>query len=284
MTMKKTTYLFVFLWCIGLLWTACTPKPIDIEIEEAESLPVIWSQALPETGVIVYFAKSFTALSYQEGDTASTSDLLQQMLVTDGRVVLLHNGQVDTLTALSSGVFSSVNTAIVPGDYYTLVAQDFGTGKRVESTAMAYEAVTIDSLNYQRLDSNKLKVTTHFNDPVGSNYYAIHFYARYTNPLTTDDPLAADNVVVTKLITDLEFQDSNVSFEVELEELDSDTLYVSLNNISPTYFDYLGQRLRGGNIYNQLVQEPINYVTNIEGGYGLFTLHLPSVRLLVLPD
>ncbi|MEN9640002.1 MAG: hypothetical protein RLZZ262_1871 [Bacteroidota bacterium] len=90
--------------------------------------------------------------------------------------------------------------------------------------------------------------------------------------------------MVTKLVTDLEFESNEALFSVELTELDSDTLYVSLNNISPVYFDYLGQRLRGGTIYNQLVQEPINYVTNVNGGYGMFTLHLPSLEMIIMEE
>ena len=73
-------------------------------------------------------------------------------------------------------------------------------------------------------------------------------------------------------------------FDSQLKELDGATLFGSRNNISPVYFDYLGQRQRGGTIYNQLVQEPINYVTNVEGGYGMFTLHLPSLQMIVMED
>ncbi len=270
--------LFVLILCAQ----ACVPTPIPIDLEEAESLPVVWSQALPGNGAIVYLAKSFTALSYQEGDSTDTENLLAQMLVSNGIITITHLNEVDTLLELSNGVYASLSLPIVPGDQYELNALDPSTGKRVSAITKAYEVVEIDSVSYERIDSTQTNVRVYFTDPVGSNFYAVHFYSRYNNPLEIDDPLAANNVVETKLVTDWEFQDSHAEFNVELQELDGDTLYVSLNNISPLYFDYLGQRQRGGNIYNQLVQEPINYVSNIESGYGMFTLHLPSVRMIIM--
>lgn len=271
------------MWVISLC-TGCVPEPIPIELEEAESLPVVWSQSLPGTGAIVYLAKSFTALSYQEGDTTATDDLLAQMLISDGIVTISHGGETDTLFEVSSGVYATLSLPIVPGDNYTLRATDPATGKTVTSTTKAYDVVSIDSVGYTRIDSATARVRVYFNDPVGDNFYAVHFYSRYNNPLEVDDPLSADNTVVTKLVTDLEFESNEALFSVELTELDSDTLYVSLNNISPVYFDYLGQRLRGGTIYNQLVQEPINYVTNVNGGYGMFTLHLPSLEMIIMEE
>jgi len=275
--------------CIAALWAiclcaGCVPEPLPIELDEAESLPVVWSQALPGNGAIVYLAKSFTALSYQEGDSTATDELLAQMLVSNGIITISHAGETDTLVEITSGVYAALSMAIVPGDVYQLTATDPLLGKTVRATTTAYGVVPIDSVGYTRIDSATAQVRVHFNDPQGNNYYALHFYSRYTNPLEVDDPLAADNTVVTKLVTDLEFESNQAVFEVELSELDSDTLYVSLNNISPIYFDYLGQRQRGGTIYNQLVQEPINYVTNVQGGYGMFTLHLPSLQMLIMED
>lgn len=275
----KWSVLAALTWCMG-----CVPEPLSIELEEAESRPVVWSQALPGSGTIVYLAKSFTALSYQEGDSTATDELLAQMLIGNGIVTIAHAGQTDTLFEISSGVYATLSLPIVPGDTYMLRATDPSTGKTVNASTIAYDVVPIDSVGYTRIDSTTAQVKVYFNDPEGANYYAVHFYSRYTNPLEVDDPLAADNTVVTKLLTDLEFQSSQAVFDVELTELDSDTLYVSLNNISPVYFDYLGQRQRGGTIYNQLVQEPINYVTNVQGGYGMFTLHLPSLQMIVIGD
>jgi Domain of unknown function (DUF4249) len=267
---------------IGL--AACVPKPIPLELEAAESLPVVWTQAIPGSGAVVYFAKSFTALSYQDGDTTDATSLLNQLLVSDGLVVISHQGIPDTLDAISNGVYASLSLPIVPGDEYFLTAIDRQTGKSVTSLTTAFGAVEIDSIGYEKLSNDRTIVRVYFNDPDGENNYAFHYYSRYANILEVEDPLAANNTVVTKLVTDIAFQSNQAIFEAELEALDSDTLYVSLNNIGDEYFDYLGQRQRGGNIYNQLVQEPITYISNITDGYGMFSLHLPSVRMIVMED
>jgi Domain of unknown function (DUF4249) len=280
--MKK--FILPFSSAFLLLLQSCVPEPIPIDLESAESLPVVWSQSLPATGVVVYLAKSFTALSYQEGDSTNTADLLNQMLVNNGRVIIRYDDLSDTLFQVSAGVYASLNLPIVPGEVYYLNATDLQSGKQVNAQTTAYEVVEIDSVGYERLDSNKVKLHVFFDDPNGQNFYALHFYSRYTNVLDVDDPLAADNTVVTKLLTDLEFESEQAVFEVELDELDGDSVYVSLNNIGADYFDYLGQRQRGGNLYNQLVQEPINYISNINGGFGMFTLHQPSIRMIVLNE
>ena len=144
-------------------------------------------------------------------------------------------------------------------------ATDGATGKTVHASTTAYDVVPMDSIGYTRIDSTTAQIKVYFNDPEGANYYAVHFYSRYTNPLEVDDPLSADNTVVTKLVTDLEFESNQAMFEVELTELDSDTLYVSLNNISPVYFDFPSQRQLCGQFYKQLITEPITYGNNLEG-------------------
>ncbi|MFN0031915.1 MAG: DUF4249 domain-containing protein [Flavobacteriales bacterium] len=269
---------------IAVLIAACTPKPIPIYLDEAESKPVVWSQAIPGSTTLIYLARSFSALEFQEGDSTDTDDILRQFLAEDALVILTHNGTPDTLFKVSDGFWATLSTELIPGDSYQLYAQDFFNGKTITATAQMYDAVALDTVEYAAVDTSTLDVTVRFADPPGPNWYAIHYYSSYADPLEVDDPFAAENVVETKLLSDLELEADYVAFTHRLEFLESDTFYVSLNNISPEYYDYLSQRQRGGNIYNQLVQEPINYVSNVVGGYGMFALHLPSVREVIVAE
>lgn len=267
---------------ILILFASCSPKPIPIYLDEIESLPVIWTQAIPSSTTLLYLSRSFSALEFQEGDSTDTEDLLQQFLTEDALVILTHNNVADTLFKVSDGIWATLSTELIPGDTYYLYAQDFLNGKSVVAETQMYPAVMLDTVTYSIIDSSSADVTIQFVDPPGANWYAVHYYSEYADPLEVDDPFAAENIVETKLLSDLEFGSSDVSFTYTLEFLESDTFFVSLNNISPEYYDYLSQRQRGGNIYNQLIQEPINYVSNVQGGFGMFALHLPSVRQVIL--
>ena len=274
--------LFALVFCLGLM--ACTPKPISIYLDEVESRPVIWSQAIPNSTTLIYFSRSFSSLEFQENDSTSVDSLISQFLVADGLVTLTHNGETDTLIQLSDGFFAGFGTELIAGDSYTLNATDFLTGKSIMAATQAYPAVSIDTVLYSLIDTSSVDLTVSFVDPPGANWYAIHYYSQYANPLELDDPFAADNIVETDVLSDLELNSANVSINKTLEFLESDTLFVSLNNISQEYYDYLSQRERGGTIYNQLVQEPINYVSNIQNGFGMFSLHFPSVRTVILEE
>lgn len=267
-----------------LVMVGCTPKPIPIYLDEVESLPVIWSQAVPNSTTLIYFSRSFSSLEFQENDSTAADSIISQFLVVDGLVTLTHNGETDTLIQLSDGFFAGFSTDLIPGDTYTLNATDFETGKSITASTQAYAAVSIDTFAYSVIDTSAIELSISFVDPPGANWYAIHYYSQYANPLELDDPFAADNIVETDVLSDLELNSSNVTINKTLDFLDSDTLFVSLNNISQEYYDYLSQRERGGTIYNQLVQEPINYVSNVQRGYGMFSLHFPSVRTIILEE
>ena len=55
-----------------------------------------------------------------------------------------------------------------------------------------------------------------------------------------------------------------------------------MSNISPEYYKYLS--IRNDNRYNLagFASEPLNYPTNVQGGYGYFNLHVPDVRIFVM--
>jgi Domain of unknown function (DUF4249) len=287
--MKNThTYTIAFALLVMSV-SACTPEPIPIFLDEIESQLVTWSQAIPNNTTVVYLARSFSALEYQEnGNNTDTtgndelSQLLQQFLATNALVVITHNNQPDTLFQVSDGVWASFSTELVAGDTYHLFAYDNATNKSINAETRMYAAVPLDTVLYSVVDTSTVDFQVQFQDPPGPNWYAIHFYSNYANPLVVEDPLAASNVVETALLSDIELNSGNVTIQKTLEFLDSDTLYISLNNISEQYYNYLGQRDRGGSIYNQLIQEPINYVSNVQGGYGMFTLNAPSIRQVII--
>lgn len=284
--MKNDTSAFVFIMSvlIAVLLNSCIPKPLQIELPEMESAPVVWCQIVPNNVTLIYMAKTFSALEFQEGDSTSTSDLVQQFLVQDGFVTLTHNNVTDTLIQVTDGFFASFDTELIAGDTYYLFAKDQLSGKEVSAQTTMMQKLFLDTAYVNVIDTNTVDVRYSFTDPAGPNWYAVHFYSSYSDPLALDDPFAAENVVETQLISDIEFASGQIEKSIELDFIDSDTIYVSFNNVSEEYYDYLAQRQRGGNIYNQLVQEPINYYSNVTNGYGMFSMHFPDLHTIELPE
>jgi hypothetical protein len=270
---------------IALLFTiGCTPNPIPITLDEVDPMPVVWSQAIPNSTTLIYMGRTFSALSYQEGDSTNTDSLLQQLLVPQAIVTLSNGLETDTLFKITDGLFATLTMELIPGNTYYLQALDLTHNQSVSSAAMMMPVVAIDSVNWNAIDTSTYEIEVRFTDPPGSNWYALHFYSTFEDPLEVQDPFAANNITETALLSDLELNSANALIVKELDFITSDTVFVSLNNISEEYYNYLSQRQRGGTIYNQLVQEPINYITNINGGYGFFSLHTPSVRQVIFTE
>jgi hypothetical protein len=55
-----------------------------------------------------------------------------------------------------------------------------------------------------------------------------------------------------------------------------------LASISKPYYDFLKVRSDNRFSFVEFAGEPINYPTNVQGGYGFFNLHTPDVRIFVL--
>jgi len=274
-------YLFLL---ILLSASSCVPDPLPITIDQLEPAPVIWSQAVPGQSVLVYMARTFGALEYDDTNEADSTgnDILSQVLTSNALITLTGGGQTDTLFEFTAGLYATLTANLVVGSEYTLHAFDPLLGKRIEARTQMMPTVPLDDITYSVINDSTLDVHYRFIDPVGQNYYAIHFYSRFSDPLEFNDPLEAGGVVQTELLSDLELNNSNVDRSFRLNNLDGDTLYVSLNNISRTYYDYLQQRKRSGSIFVQAVAEPITFISNVEGGYGIFSLQFPDIKMVVV--
>lgn len=268
---------------------ACVPEPLTIQIDQLEPAPVVWSQVFSENTAIIYFARSFGALEYNEDDsTATEQDLLAQVLVTDGLVTLSHNNEVDTLIYLSEGLYASIETDFEEGEFYTLRATDYDLGQTVTATAEMQPFISLESISSEitsQNDSSKtVDFTYTFSDLPGDSWYALNYYSSFDDPLEIQDPLEATGLSETQILSDQEFNSSTITGTYTLDFLEFDTVFVSLTSISEPYYNYLAQRQRSGSIFTQLVQEPINYPSNVEGGYGFFNLSIPSVEMVVVGE
>ena len=267
---------------IAISLTGCLPDPLPVsDIPTLQSKVVISSQMTPYSGLVVSVSKSLGALDV--GDDTDIEDLLSQILIDNAIVTIKYNNQTDTLSNLGDGLYLSVATVWEEGVSYTLHV-DAGEYGEVEATSQVTHAVTFDfaSVNVSGTDDNRqADVSYGFKDPAADNYYAVNVQ-RYSGRREYD---FLNERIYTHLLQDAAFNGGQYSedFVVPFSRYHhGDTVAVFLSSIDQTYYNFLKLRNDSEFSLGDFISEPINYPSNVNGGYGFFNLYLPDVKVFVI--
>lgn len=285
--MRRISLLFVL---ASIAFVSCLPENLETDVEDAESKLVVSSQIIPNNIMVVTVTRSFSALEGSFGSDIDEEDL-DKFLVKNALVVLSYGDRSDTLFTNEDapGVYFSLFELQGEGQEFDLFVYDSTQQESVTSHSTMLPRVDIDAISIQRMETN-LDVVHHlkysFTDPEEKeNWYVLNIF----NPDSIDGGLGenfsfeGDNSVYSALISDQLYENSNITVTDEIIGFDfGDTVAVMLSNISEDYFRFLNARKRGGNIVSSLTGEPINHPTNIEGGYGYFNTHNPSITQAIV--
>ncbi|MCB0395137.1 MAG: DUF4249 family protein [Flavobacteriales bacterium] len=282
-----------YLYIAMILLSGCRPEPLEILLDQHEPRPVVASHIIPEKELAVGLTRSFSPLSKPlEGDEVRP-DFLDEILIRDAVVTVSYLGQTDTLRMVSPGVYVSDLTLVYDHGDYQLNVYDPSTGDRVSALSTMLPKVEFDTVYpvIQRLpgDTTIHVSYTISDDPSTDNWYVIAYYNK-------TDANAAPNLDLSDyftrgsnqlrdvdLLSDKLFENGKYEATVQLENIGlQDTIAVVLSNISEGYFSFLHAYKKSGNILNQITGEPINYPTNVVGGYGYFNTHNPDARIFDL--
>lgn len=279
-----------YLYCTSVLFwmMSCNPEPIDIEIPQADPKLVVHSQALPDQALIITLSKSFSALSSPNEDNIDTTKqdsinnaFLNQFLVDDAIITIQGPDYNDTLIRLTKGVFTAPFFPFTVGNTYELNAQDLIDDFSVSSFATTLPIVGFDTISASRgTGEDSLEITLNYkvNDPEEENYYLVNVY---TDSIPQSNFFSFNGSAENSSISfsDREFPEGQVEREDHFDVSNTDTLIVSLTNISKDYFDFLEARKRSGNSF---LSEPIEFPSNVENGLGYFNLHAPSIHVVTI--
>jgi len=263
--------------------SSCLPDPLPVNnLPELEPKIVVSSQITPEEGLMVLITKSIGALD--AGRESDAVALLEQIVIDDATVTLEHDGQVHTLVNLGSGLYGGLSLNLVAGGTYTLHVVSDSLGE-VTAVSQVKEQVPFQSATasvYATGYDSLASIDYSLNDPIGKNYYMVNVQ-RFSRTRQLSEYL--NPRIFTRLTDDTAFDGTyfEEEFKVIFQDFSvGDTVAVFLSNINEDYYTFL--QLRNDNRYNfaDFASEPINYPTNVEGGYGFFNLHVPDVRLFVL--
>ncbi len=267
---------------------ACTPDPLEITIPQAESQIAVLSQVLPDEGLVILLTKSFSALQTPAplGDTVSgltvTDEFLQQVIVENAIVTVTGPGYMETLLNVSNGVYIGLDFPFMPGNEYTLNAYNPDTDKSISAKATTLPIVYFDTITAKRMtgiNSDKVVFNYRINDLPGDNYYLVNYY-RDSIPSSSLFSFGSNkDFGVSIAFSDRSYPENRVEREDIINMLGSDSIQVTLTNISKDYFDFLKARERVGVSF---LTEPVVYPSNVEGGLGFFNLHFPSVKVVTI--
>lgn len=281
--MRSKFRLHFFYGLLLLLSAGCIPDPLPINnLPKAEVKMVVSSQIIPETGLVVFLSKSLGALD--AGDGTDLTALLSAIVIDDAIVTITDGVESYVLDDLGGGFYGGYNPEWIPDTEYRLNVQSSSLGS-IEAVTHVRQSVSFEEVS-ARIFSNGfdslIQITYGLNDPLGENFYMLNVQrfsdlnklAGYLNPR-----------IYTRLAIDENFDGQQVqeTFNVPFQEFSiGDTVAVSIANISEAYYEFL--KLRADNRFNfvEFAGEPINYPTNVKGGYGFFNLHTADIRIFIL--
>jgi hypothetical protein len=274
---------FVHLTTVAVIASSCLPDPLEVgNLPKLEPKIVVSSQIIPDAGLVIFLSRSIGALD--AGNDSDAPSVLSQIAISNAMVILTDGDSQDTLQNLGTGLYGGINPAWRTDAEYVLrvSAPDLG---HVEAFARVPKAVGFDELS-ARIISNGFdslaQISYQISDPEEKNFYMINVQRvqaasqleRLINPR-----------IFTKLITDEAFNGDvhKDTFNVLFQDFSrGDTIAVSMAHISEPYYDFL--KLRNDNRFSfvEFAGEPINYPSNVKGGYGYFNLHTPDFRIFIL--
>ncbi len=267
----------MFLGGMFLAMVSCFPEPIEVQdVPQVPQAIVVSSVLIPDEGISVVLSYTFSAL--ERGDK-NDSVLLKELLLESALVEVASADQSLVLDKLDAGVYASNGLKAKPNTDFTLDVADENTPLVATATSKLLPRAFFDAMEL-RYEHNNEEVIPYiayqFKDLPGKNYYVINVQKLIQRNASLEELINAKTF--SYLIEDDESQDTiegsfSITYNKDYEI--GDTLMVSLGNISPAYYDYLDKRNQSFFLID-VVSEPYNLPTNINGGYGFFELFVPD--------
>lgn len=273
------------LYCLLLLILAagCIPDPLPVQdIPRLKTKLVVSSQIIPDQSLAVMVTKSIGALDAGRGSDLPA--LIGQIIVEDAIVVVQYDDRRDTLQYLGTGVYGGTNINLQAGKSYTLLVNSPTFGE-VSATTLAPRQVPFKSVEAKLFKTgydSLAQVNYSLTDPAERNWYMVNVQ-KFSRKQQVNNFL--NPRVFTRLVKDDDFngQEFREEFKVFFQNYSKgDTVAVFLSSISQEYFDFLSLRNDSRYTIAGFASEPLNYSSNVEGGYGYFNLHIPDVRIFVM--
>ncbi len=270
-----------------------SPTPIPIDVDEPEQRLVVSSFALPPQELIVTLSRTFSALIAQGDSLDLNNNAIQESILVDSaEVKLTYAGKTVELFKIAPGVYGSIEVERIPGASYVLSVKDFDTGLTCSAETTVLPQISLDTLYptsriLPNFGDTLYSFKYNFLDPVGTEDYFLVTYTRsnriFEEVLTPGGNLFNSGSSYFNAFSDKNTGDGKeITFEPSSLFALGDTVLVGISNIPKQHYEFLSAYKKSGNLFSQLVSEPINLPSNVENGYGYFSMTIPSFKTVVL--
>jgi len=268
---------------------ACIPKPIPVKVKPAEVKLVVASSIIPNRAMFVSLTRSFSGIENKQNEDSLSADLAAKILVKNAQITVRYGNRVDTLYKLSDGLYGSINTLLTNFTAYELRARDLETGLEISANTNMLPNVRFDSIKpYKKFSTADTTcwISFRLSDNTNTeNYYVVNYSRKLNKKNNTNiniDQVFSNGSASFEnyfdLLNDDAFNNGVYRLNKELPGvLPSDSLAVSVANISKGYYEFLSAFKRSGSLINTLTGEPINYPSNVQNGYGYFNAYYPQI-------
>ena len=276
-----STIIIFFIAALTLL--SCVPEPLELdEIKTAPPQIAVSSWVMADSTIVIMLTKTIGAL--EANSKSDPQELMPQIVINDAKVTITTAGNIYSFESVQNGMYEGVDVPLVAGNEYHLAVASESMGEVTAST-IAQRQVKFDKVVAENPTWTEFECLTsvgyEMTDPSAENYYIINFQSA-----RKQDVLA--NLIrpdaYTLLLVDTTFNGSQFSdrFVAATSTTPRDSVAISLASVGKDYFDYVKLKMENDLELVEVFSEPIQYPTNIRGGRGFFTLHLPDVWLMDL--
>jgi hypothetical protein len=289
----KSLRTVVYLIGYFLLFSSCTPEPIDIDVSQAPEKIVVASQLVEDNVLVVVLSKSFSALNPKQMNVKDTAQPLPVELLVKGAEVILQTPQGNVIMEeINDGVYVAINLPIYHYMQYTLKVNDKILQQRLTANASLLPKTYLDTFGITGLGNNEYWLHYAFKDnSQEENWYVVNFYTKdHARDSAGSKPSDID--YITKrlmeqrldfdLISDKDMVNGTYSITKKFKSNNLDTFAIALSNISKGYFEFLSAQKKYASITNKIRGEIINMPTNINNGYGFWSLSSPDAKAIQL--
>jgi hypothetical protein len=270
---------------------SCKPGEMDLVMPKSEQKVVLSSQYVNGGMLVVSLTKSFDAGSSPKINFDSTGVKMdERLLISDAEVWISSGGFKKQLLAIDKGVFALEENILQDGMMHTITVVQ--NGREIASASdNKMPFVSFDSVSVYRSGSASSSVLVEYrvkNQVGAKQYFVVNYFTKKekdTIPALPDPAFIAKRMLEQNVSFDLFTSDDfqNGFYRVNKtvsSNYTSDTLVLSLSNVSEGYYRFLQAQKRAGSLFNQMRGEVINFPSNIRGGYGYFQLSEPDIRVM----
>ncbi|PWJ34199.1 DUF4249 domain-containing protein [Sediminitomix flava] len=277
--------------CGTAFLASCMPEPLAVvDFPAPPNEIVVSSQYIPSEYVTIALTKTFDARLIGEA-SKDPAEIFQkyedQIVLKDAEVILASNHAHDTLEILGSGLYAALGVMELEElETYALKIKDVN-GKELYAESKVLPRVNFDKIEadlVQKNDEMNLAIEFSFDDPDQDNWYMMSIQRVSMSQSQKIEDFIMDQPF-TFLFTDKDIPEDGRPMYLETFYQNynpSDTLMISMANISQEYHEYLELRNQSQGIVNDVLIEPVNYPSNVTNGLGFFNLHLSDIALVDL--